>query len=199
MPNPPKLVEGVQLDAKLDGSDLDNYYSDHYHEYEVNEARALAHPLIFPRAEIATVTVTETETICGPAHEPTSVGDSSTVSIPETTVMFVTETPAPLPAPTSQPPVPGTGSEPSETSHGPEPTSVTATSSYNDDADEETTTFETRTSTHSSTVEATEIPTGTSTVPTDTAVPTVNAGFTPRGANSLALALALVFARLFGV
>ncbi|KAL4918558.1 hypothetical protein BDW62DRAFT_200687 [Aspergillus aurantiobrunneus] len=173
--------------------------------YKVDEARAMKGPILWHRAEAATVTVTNT--VCAPGGS-TSLENSPTISTPETTL--VTQISEPSPVPTAGQPSVSPGPN-SGTSVGPtsgEPTSAEApTTSLNG----QTTTLQTSsyvsgsptsgssTSGSSSSADSSNAPTAASNSPTSTAAPTINAGFTQGGTNSLALALVLTFVRLFGV
>ncbi|KAL4924297.1 uncharacterized protein BDV17DRAFT_218188 [Aspergillus undulatus] len=186
------------LDAGLDETDLEGYT----HWYKANEnVDAQGATWLVPRAEVATVTVTET--VCGPIGPdgPTSsdnpTGESAPfVSIPETTLVTATGT-EPTPAPTTeQPPdVSGTDFPPSAA----EPTSVEPTTDGTS-SDGQTTTLQTSSSTsgESTSADGSETPTVTSDSPTATDEPPLNVGFRQGGTSSLALAFALTFIRLVG-
>ncbi|KAL5333104.1 hypothetical protein BJX70DRAFT_403900 [Aspergillus crustosus] len=167
------------FDVAQEAIDLEDILNYHI----ANGARALEAANIFPRAEVATVTVTET--VCG-SDGPTSAGDSSIISIPETTLVTESYPASPIPI-TAQPPVSsGTGSSPSV-----EPTSVFAPS-----ISPEGQATATQNSSFSS-VDGTQASTETSETPTSTARPPLNAGVTQKA--SLVLALALAFVQVFGV
>ncbi|KAL5002404.1 hypothetical protein BDV10DRAFT_181613 [Aspergillus recurvatus] len=181
--NPESVINGSNLEGHLV-----NY------KVDVDGVRAKEGPVLSPRDEVATVTVTET--VCGPVG-PTSGGDSSIISIPETTL--VTDTSGSLPAPsTLQPSVSSQSSGP-DGATSVEPTSAGAPSSSSHG--QATTSLQTSSATSGTCTSAdcSVAPTATSASSSSTAVPTANAGFTQGGISSVVLAVALTFVRVFGV
>ncbi|KAJ0424212.1 hypothetical protein BJY00DRAFT_277369 [Aspergillus carlsbadensis] len=173
-------VKGI--DTGFDGFDLEGSL-----DYDGNDARAFVDHVLLPRSDLATVTVTET--FCG-ADGPTSLPDSPIISIPETTIM--TDTYAP-PVPTTE--------EPTESSPSVKPTVSTSPASPGSPpaptiSGGQTTTLQTSSSSSEGDNGG---PTETSSPPTNTSAPTANGGFNQGGMESVILALALTFVRLFGV
>ncbi|KAL4979198.1 hypothetical protein BDW66DRAFT_127818 [Aspergillus desertorum] len=162
--------------------------------YKVDDTRAMKGPVLSPRDEVATVTVTET--VCGHVG-PTSGGDSPIILIPETTLVPDTSGTLPLSS-TAQPPV----SSQSSGANGAtsiESTSAGAASSTS--YGQATTTLQTSSATSGTSTAAddSEAPTATPVSPTSTAAPSANAGFIQGGISSVVLAMALTFVRIFGV
>ncbi|KAL5050004.1 hypothetical protein BDW71DRAFT_204073 [Aspergillus fruticulosus] len=180
--NPKSIVNGFDPQGHLVNNKAD-----------VDRVRVMEGPVLSPRDEVATVTVTET--VCGPVG-PTSGGDSSISSIPETTLL--TDTSGPLPAPSTV--QPSISSQSSEADGAPsvEPTSAGAPSSSSHE--QTTTTLQTSSATFGTCASAdcSEAPTATPVSPTSTAAPTANTGFMQGGMSSVVLAVALTFVRVFG-
>ncbi|KAL2860478.1 hypothetical protein BJX68DRAFT_261415 [Aspergillus pseudodeflectus] len=175
------------IDAGFDGFDLKSYS-----DYDGNDIRAFVDHILLPRTDLATVTVTET--FCG-VDGPTSLPDSPIISIPETTI--ITDTYAPVPVPTTEgPPVLSETAPSDETTAPTSPASPGSPLASTASSGGLTTTLQTSSSSSEGDSGG---PTETSSPPTNTSAPTANAGFNQGGMESVILALALTFVRLFGV